>query len=162
MTVNNTCDINSLATRSWCVLYVSAQVLMFVVKVPYCNISYSVTKSCLTLSTPWTAAHQASLSFTISWSLLRFMSTELVIPSNHLLFCHTFSCPQSFPASGSFPVSQLFISADQRIGVSVAAAVLPMNIQGCFPLRLTGLKSLLSKGLLKVFSSTTVQKHQFF
>ena len=66
---------------------------MFVVKVPYCNISYSVTKLCLTLSTPWTAAHQASLSFTISWSLLRFMSTELVIPSNHLILCHPLLLP---------------------------------------------------------------------
>ena len=67
---------------------------------------------------------------------------------------------QSFPASGSFPVSQFFTSCGQSIGSS--ASVLPVNIQGWFPLGLTGLISLLSKGLLKVFSSTTVQKHQFF
>ena len=71
-----------------------------------------------------------------------------------------FSCPQSFPASGSFPVSQLFASGGQSIGAS--ASVLPMNIQGWFTLRLTGLISLLCKGLSWVSSSTTIQKHQFF
>ena len=70
------------------------------------------------------------------------------------------SCPQSFPASGSFPVSQLFTSGGQSIGAS--ASVLPMNIQDWFPLGLTGLTSLQSRGLSKVFSKTTVQKHQFF
>ena len=70
------------------------------------------------------------------------------------------SCPQSFPESGSFPVSQLFISGDQSIGVSASASVLPTNIQDWFPLGLTGL-ILLSKGLSRVFSSTTIWKHQF-
>ena len=73
-----------------------------------------------------------------------------------------FSCPQSFPASGSFPMSQLFTSGGQSIGASASASVLPMNIQGWFPLGLTGLISLLSKGLSRIFSSTTVRKHQFF
>ena len=73
-----------------------------------------------------------------------------------------FSCPQSFPASGSFPVNRLFTSAGHSIGASASAPVLPMNIQGWFPLGLTALISLLSKGLSRVFSSTTVQKHQFF
>ena len=68
-------------------------------------------------------------------------------------------CLQSFPASGSFPGSQLFTSGSQSIGAS--ASVLPMSIQGWFPLGLTGLISLLSKGLSRVFSSTTVQEHQF-
>ena len=68
---------------------------------------------------------------------------------------------QSFPASGSFPVSQLFTSGGQSIGVSASASVLPMNIQDWFPLGWTGWVSLLSKGLLRVFSNTTVQKHQF-
>ena len=72
------------------------------------------------------------------------------------------SCLQSFPASGSFPVSQLFISAGQTIGVSASASVLPMNIQDWFPLGLTGWISLQSNGLSRVFSNTTVQKHQFF
>ena len=69
---------------------------------------------------------------------------------------------QSFPASGSFLMSQIFTSGGQIIGASVSASVLPMNIQDWFPLRLTSLISLQSKGFLRVFSSTTVQKHQFF
>ena len=69
---------------------------------------------------------------------------------------------QSFPASGSFPVSWFFTLGGQRIGVSASASVLPMNIQDWFPLGLTGWISLQSKGLSKVFSNTTVQKHQFF
>ena len=69
---------------------------------------------------------------------------------------------QSFPPSGSFPVSQFFVSGGQSIGVSVSASVLPMNIQGWFPLGLTSLISLQSKELSRVFSNTTVQKHQLF
>ena len=73
------------------------------------------------------------------------------------------SCLQSFPVSGSFSVSWLFISGGQSIGASASASVLPMNnIQGWFPLGWTGWISLQSKGLLRVFSNTTVQKHQFF
>ena len=72
------------------------------------------------------------------------------------------SCPESFPASGSFPVSQLFTNGDQNTGASASASVLPMNIQDLFPLGLTGWISLQSKGLSRVFSNTTVQKHQFF
>ena len=71
------------------------------------------------------------------------------------------SCLQSFPASGSFPLNQFFASGGQSIGVSASASVLPMNIQDWFPLGLTGLTSLQSKGLSSVFSNTTVQKHQF-
>ena len=72
------------------------------------------------------------------------------------------SCLQSFPASGSFPRSQLFTSGDQSIVASASASVLPMNIQDWFPLDLTGLVSFQSKGLSRVFSNTTVQKLQFF
>ena len=72
------------------------------------------------------------------------------------------SCLQSFPASGSFQMSQFFTSGGQSIGVSALASVLRMNIQGWFPLGWTGWISLQSKGLSRVFSSTTVQKHQFF
>ena len=72
------------------------------------------------------------------------------------------SCPRSFPASGSFPVSQLFASSGWNIGASASALVLPMNIQCPFPLGLTGLISLLSTGLSWVFFSTTVWKHHFF
>ena len=80
------------------------------------------------------------------------------IPSSVIAFS---SCLQSFLASGSFPVSQFFPSGGQRIGVSASAWVLPMNIQDWFPWGLTGWISLLSKGLSRVFSITTVQKHQF-
>ena len=72
------------------------------------------------------------------------------------------SCPQSLPASGSFQVSQFFVSGEQSTGVSASASVLPMNIQDGFPLGLTGWISLQSKGLSRVFSNTTIQKHQFF
>ena len=72
------------------------------------------------------------------------------------------SCPQSFPASGSFPMSWLFASGGQSIGASASASVLAMNIQGWFHLGLTSLISLQSKGLSRVFSSTAVWKHQFF
>ena len=72
------------------------------------------------------------------------------------------SCLQSFPASGSFQMSQFFASGGQSIGVSISASVLPLNIQDWFPLGWTGLFSFLSKGLSRVFSSITVQKHQFF
>ena len=108
---------------------------------------------------PWTAVCQASLSFTISWSLLKLMCIESMMASNHLIYCTLFSsCPQSFPAAGSFPTSRLSASGSQSTGAS--ASVLPMNIQDWFPLGLIGLISLVSKGLLRVFSSTTIQKHQ--
>ena len=72
------------------------------------------------------------------------------------------SCPQSFPASGSFPVSQFFASGGQRIGVSASVSVLPMNIQDWSPLGWTSSISLHFKGLSRVFSKTTIQKHPFF
>ena len=108
---------------------------------------------------PWTAARQASLSFTISWSLLKLMSIKLAMPPTMSSSVSLFSaCAQSFPVSGSFPMSWLFTSGSQSIGDSVS--VLRMNIQDWFPLGLTGL-ILLSKGLSRIFSSTTVWKHQF-
>ena len=112
---------------------------------------------------PWNAACQASLSFTISQSLLKFMYTELMMhPTMSLSVAPFSSCPQSFPASGSFLMSWLFASSGQSIGVAALATVLPMNIQGWFPLGLTGLIFLLSKGLSRVFSNTTIWKHPFF
>ena len=114
-------------------------------------------------ATPWTAACQASLSITNSQSLLKLMSITLMMPSTISSSVVPFSSRlQSFPASGSFPMSQLFVSGGQSIGVSVSASVLPMTIQDWFPLGLTGWISLQSKGLSRVLSSTTVQKHQFF
>ena len=113
-------------------------------------------------ATPWTAAHQASLSITNSRNPPKLMTIELMMPSNHLiLFVPFSSCLQSFPTSGSFPMSQLFASGGQNIGVSASASVLPMNTQDWSPLGWTSWISLQSKGL-SVFSNTTVQKHQFF
>ena len=86
--------------------------------------------------------------------------SDVVQPSHPLDALFSF-CPQSFPASGTFPMSHLFASDDQNTGASYSVSVLPVNIQVWSLLRLTGLISL-SKGLLEVFSSTTVQRHQFF
>ena len=117
--------------------------------------------SCVQLfATPWTAARQASLSIIKSWSLFKLMSIELVMPSSHLILCCPLLPPSIFPSIGSFPMSQFFASGSQNIGAS--ASVLPMRIQGWFPLGLTSLISLRSKELWRVFSSTTVWKHQFF
>ena len=110
----------------------------------------------------WTAACQASMSLTISQNLLNFMSIELVMLSNHLILCHLLLLPSIFPASGSFPMSQLFASGCQSIEASASALDFPMTIQDWFPLGLTGLISLESIGLSRVFCSITVQKHQFF
>ena len=130
------------------------------------NVCYcSVSKMSLTLGDPMDLQHtRASLSFTVSWNLLTLMSIESMMPSNHLILC----CPllllpsSTFPASGSFPVSWLFTSGGQSNGPSASASVLPMTIQDWFPLGWTGWISLQSKGLSRVFSSTTVQKHQSF
>ena len=113
--------------------------------------------------TPWTAAHQASLlistpgTYSNSCPLSRkshpTISSSVFPFSSHL---------QSFSESGSFPMSQFFTLGGQSIGVSASASVFPMNIQDWFPLGWTGWTSLQSKGLSRVFSNTTVQKHQFF
>ena len=119
-------------------------------------------------ATPWTAARQASLSITNSWSLLKLISVESVMPSDHLILCHPLLLPPSI-----FPQHQgLFkwVSSHQVAKVlefqlqffKVSASVLPMNTQDWSPLGWTGWISLQSKGLLKVFSDTTVQKHQLF
>ena len=106
-------------------------------------------------ATPWTAVHEASLCIINSWSLLKLMSIESwwhpTISSSVVLFP---SCLQSFPASGSFQMSQFFTSSGQSIGASASAAVLLMNIQDLFPLGLTGLITLQSKGL-----SSLLQHH---
>ena len=95
--------------------------------------------------------------------LLKLMSIELVMPCNHLILCHPLlHLPSIFPSIRGFKMSQLFASGGQSIGVSASASVRPMNIQDWFPLGWTGWISLQSKGLSRVFSNTTVQKHQFF
>ena len=112
--------------------------------------------------TPWTAARQASPSlFPRVCSNSRPLSRWCYLTTSSSATSFSF-CLQSFPASGSFPVSHLFTSGGQIIGASASALVLPMNIQSWFPLGLTDLISLLSKRLATVFSSTTVQKQRFF
>ena len=112
---------------------------------------------------PWIAARQASLSITNSRSLPKLCPSSRwchpAISSSVIPFS---SCPQSLLASGSFPMSQLFTWGIQSIGVSASASVLPMNNQDLSPSGWTGWISLQSKGLSRVFSNTTVQKHQFF
>ena len=113
--------------------------------------------------TPWTATHQAYWSITNSQSLFKIMSIESVMPSNHVILCHSILFLHSiFPASGYFLMSRFFTSGGQSIAASASASVLLMNIQDLFPLGLTGLISLLFKGLSRICSNTTVQKHQFF
>ena len=113
--------------------------------------------------TSWLTACQASLSITNSWRLLKPMSIKSVVPSSHLILCHPLLLYlQYFPASGSFQMSQLFASGGQSITASASASVLPMNTQDWSPLGWTCWISLQSKGLSRVFSNTTVQKHQFF
>ena len=118
----------------------------------------SVIKSCLTICNPRNYSILGFLSFTISQSLFKLMSIE---SSNQLILCRPFtSCPQSIPASGSFPMSWLLASGGQCPAAS--PPVLPVNIQGWFPLGLTDLISVQSKELSRVFSSTTVWKRLFF
>ena len=115
-------------------------------------------------ATPWSATCQAFLSITNSWSLLKLMPIESEMPSNQLILCHPLLPPSIFPGIRVFSSgSLLHIKKNaQSIGVSASASVLPMNIHDWFPLGWTGWISLQSKGLSRVFSSTTVQKHQFF
>ena len=119
--------------------------------------------SVVSFVTPWTAACQASMSFTISQSLLKLMSIESEMPSNHLILCRPLLLlPSTFPSIRVVSNESLFSSGDQSIGAAASASVLSKNILGWFPLRLTDFISLLSKGLLRVFSNTTVWRHQFF
>ena len=105
---------------------------------------------------------QASPSSTVSQNLLRFMSIEALILSNHLTLCIPLFLSQSFSASGSFPMSWPIASGGQSIGASALTSVLPMYIQGWFLLELTGFISLVSKWLSRVLISTTTRKHQIW
>ena len=127
----------------------------------FCCCYSSVAQLCLTLSNPTDCR---TSGFPVLPYLPQLSQTHV-----HCQWCHPTisssvipfsSCLQSFPASGSFPMSQLFTSGGQSIGASVSS--LPMDIQGWFPLGLTNLISWLSKGLSRVFFSTTVRRHQFF
>ena len=111
---------------------------------------------------PWTAERQASLSVTNSQSPPKPCPLSQLYHPTISSSIIPFFCPQSFPASGSFPMSQLFASGGQSVGVSPSKSVLPMNTQDWSSLEWTVWISLQSKGLSRVFSNTTVQKHQFF
>ena len=120
----------------------------------------SVAQSCPTV-TPWTAARRASLSIAISWSLLKFMSIESVTPSKHLILCcPLLLLPLIFPSIFS---SESALHIRQPKNWSFSFSISPSNeYTGLIPLVLTGLISLLSKELSRVFSNTTLQRHQFF
>ena len=129
----------------------------------WCYLSVQFNHSVVSDSaTPWTAACRASLSITNSWSLPNSCPLSWwchpTISSFVVPFC---SCLQSFPASGSFQMSQFFTSGGQSVGILASTSVLPMNIQDWFSLGWTGWIFLQSKRLSGVFSNTTVQKHQF-
>ena len=114
-------------------------------------------------ATPWIAARQASLSITNSRSSLKLCpSSQWCHPAISSSVVPFSSCPQSLPASESFPMSQLFTWGGQSTGVSALASFLPKNTKGWSPLEWTCWISLQSKGLSGVYSNTTIQKHQFF
>ena len=114
-------------------------------------------------ATPWTAAHQTSLSITNSWNLLKLTSIESVISSNHLMLCCPLLLPPSiFPSIRVFSDKSVLHSRWPKYWSFISISVLPMKILDWFPLRWTGWISLQSEGLSSIFSSTTVQKNQFF
>ena len=130
----------------------------------YSSVQFSsLAQSCPNPCDPMNHSTPGLPGITNSRSLLKLMSIELVMPSRHLILCcPLLLLPQSLPALGSFPMSQLFAWGAQSTGVSASASVLPMNTQDWSPLEWTGWISLHSKGLSRVFSNTKVQKHQFF
>ena len=145
----------------WMILFTCLSINEYINSVQFSSVQS--LSSVRLFETPWTAAHQVSLSIANSRSLLKLISIESVMPSNHLILCIPFaSYLQSFPASGSFQMGQFFASGRQSIGVSASASVLPVNIKDRFPLGWTGWISLQYMGRSRVFSNTTVQKHQFF
>ena len=129
----------------------------------YCSVQFTSVQSLSRVrlfATPWIAARQASLSITNSQSSPRLASIKSVMPSSHLILClPLLLCPQSLPALKSFPMSQFFAWGGQSTGVSAST---PKKSQGWSPSEWTGWIPLLSKGLSRVFSNITVQKHQFY
>ena len=120
--------------------------------------------SCVQLFvTPWTATHQASLSFTISWSLLKFLSIRSVMLSNHLILWHPLLLPSIFSSIMVFSMSWLFTSSVLSIGPSASASVkgLMNEYSGLIYFRIDWFDLLAIQGTSRVFSSTTIQKHQF-
>ena len=129
----------------------------------FCQNCFAVVQSCPTLYDPMNSSTPASLPFTISQSLLKLTSIESVMPSKQLvLYCPLLLLPSIFPSIKVFSTESILPFRWPCTGASASASVLPMNSQDWFPLGFTGLISFLSKGLSRVFSSTTVRKHQFF
>ena len=163
MSICKTCTRWSL--EQWeTLLFVSFVQMMFTEKdLSYFFNSVQLLSHVQLFATPWIAARQASLSITNSWSYSNSYPLNRwcrpAISSSVIPFS---SCPQNLPASGSFPVSQLFVSGGQSIGVSALASFLPKKFQGWSPSEWIGWISLQSKGISRVFSNSTVQKHQFF
>ena len=122
----------------------------------------SIAQSCLTLCDPMNRSTQGLPLPTPGIHLNTCPSSRWCHPAISSSVVPFSSCPQSLPASGSFPMSQLFTSGGQSTGASASASVLPKNTHSWSPLEWTGWISLQSKGLSRVFSNTTVQKHQFF
>ena len=116
----------------------------------------------LLFATPWTAPCQASLSITNSWTLFKLMFIKSVMPSSYLILCYPLLLlPSIFPSIRIFANESVLHIRWPKYWVSASVSVFPMNIQDWFPLGWTGLISLQSKGLSRIFSNTTVQKHQF-
>ena len=140
-----------------------SRVLYYTHFTPGSSVALVQSLSCVQLCDPMDCSTPGLPVHPQHWSLYKFMSIESVMPSAISSFVVPFySCLQSFPTSGSFPMNWFFTSDSQSIGASASTSVLPMNIQGWFPLGLIGLISLQCKGLLRTFSNTTVQKHQLF
>ena len=130
-----------------------------------CSVQFSSVQSLSRVrlfATPWIAARQASLSISNSQSSLRLTPIESVMPSSHLILRRPLLLPPIPPSIRLFPMSQLFAWGGQSTGVSASASFLLRNSQGWSPSEWTGWISLQSKGLSRVFSNSTVQKHQFF
>ena len=138
--------------------------LIFIISFLLLTFSSVQSLSCVWLfATPWSTARQASLSITNSRSLLKLMSVESVMPSSHLILCRPLLLlPPIPPSIRVFPMSQIFAWGGQSTEVSALASFLPKKSQGWSPSEWTGWISMQSKGLSRVFSNTTVQKHQFF
>ena len=164
-------DINSLSvisfanifshSVSWHFRFVDVQQNLALQKL-LCFVVQSLSHVWLCV-TSWTASRQASLAPTVSCSQLKLMSIDSVMPCSHLILCHSPSPPALNLSQGQgLFQSQLFTSGGQTTGATASASVLPMNTQDWLPLGWTAWISLQSKGLSRVFSNTTVQKHQFF
>ena len=152
-------DLKKFLSQIWCILQHSSLPFIPGVSVQFSSFAWSRPTLCdrMDCSLPGFPVHHQSQS------LLKLMSIESAMPSNHLLLCRPLLLlPSIFPSIRLFFMSQFFTSAGQSIGVSASASILLMNIQGWCPLGWTGWIPLQSMGLSRVFSNTTVQKHQFF